>query len=223
MALVRGSRRVFADLRVAVGGPVGGFLLTRFGFHATATNNQFTSNVIGVVGGFVAGLGVYAIFGFFKTRRYMQPIIVTVGDGVQSSGSTFHDQFRTYKVVAIVRNRSDVHLNNCTAYIMNAPQQDGTIGVRFIEKLDIPPKSAKTVDVAYWTSREPPYSDDNDIGLVGPPGNGWGGNACRMPGAETRLHIRIDPYGRDPKDLHCRVWIDTTARQLRCALLSGGS
>lgn len=86
MALVRGSRRVFADLRVAVGGPVGGFLLTRFGFHATATNNQFTSNVIGVVGGFVAGLGVYAIFGFFKTRRYMQPIIVTVGDGVQSSG-----------------------------------------------------------------------------------------------------------------------------------------
>ena len=198
-----------------VGGPVGGFLLTRFGFHATATNNQFTNNVIGVVGGFVAGLGFYAIFGFFKTRRYMQPIIVTVADGVQSPASMFSDQFRNYSVAAIVRNRSDVHVNNCTAYVMNAPQDDGSIGMRLIEKFDMPPKSEKTVDVAYWTSREPPYSDDNDIGLVGPPGNGWDGNACRVPDTETRLHIRINPPGRECKDLHCRVWIDTTARRLR--------
>ena len=198
-----------------VGGPVGGLVLAEFGFRVTATTDQFTNNIVGALGGFVVGLGVYSIAAFFKTRRYMQPLTVAVADGVLSSGSTLNDQFRSYSVAAIVRNRSDVHVNNCTAYVMNAPQHDGSIGMRFIEKFDMPPKSEKTVDVAYWTFREPPYSDDPDIGLVGPPGNGWGGNACRVPGPETSLHIRIDAHGRDCKDLRCRVWIDTAARRLR--------
>lgn len=196
-----------------IGGSFGGFFLTKLGIHAT--NDPFINNVVGAVSGFVIGVGVCGILALFKTQRYVQPLTLSVKDGVLSSGSTFNDQFRSYSVAAIVRNRSDVHVNNCTAYVMNAPQHDRSIGMRFIEKFDMPPKSEKTVDVAYWTSREPPYSDDKDIGLVGPPGNGWGGNACRVPGPETSLHIRIDPHDKDCKDLRCRVWIDTTARRLR--------
>ncbi|CAJ5215112.1 hypothetical protein [Burkholderia pseudomallei] len=199
------------------GGSVSGFFLAKFG--VSVTDDQFTNNVVVAVGGFVIGVGVYAIVGFFKTLRHMQPLALSITDDVRSSGSTLNDQFRSYNVAAIVRNRSDVHVNNCTAYVMNAPQNDGSIGMRFIEKFDMPPKSEKTVDVAYWTSREPPCSDDPDIGLVGPPGNGWGGNACRVPGPETNLHIRIDPHGKGCQDLRCRVWIDTTARRLRAESL----
>lgn len=191
----------------------GGLILAKFG--VPATNDPLTNNVIGAVGGFVIGLGVYAIVGFFKTRRYMQPLVLTVTDEARSPDFTFNDHMRGYSVATIVQNRSDVHLKDCAAHVMNAPLYDGSIGPRFVEKFDLPPKSRKTVFVAYWFSREAPNTDDRDIGLYGPDGNCLGGNVYRVPGAETNLHIRIHPHGMDSKDVHCRVWIDMTARKLR--------
>lgn len=200
-----------------IGSSSGGFLLAKFGIHVA--NDQFTSNVVGALGGFAVGIGVYAIVAVFKTLRFMQPLAVRVADDVRSPDFTFNDQVRGYNVAAIVRNRSDVHLTDCNVHVMNAPQHDGSTGPRFVDKFDLPPKSEKTVGVAYWSSREPPYSDDNDIGLAGPAGNGLGGNPCRVPGAETNLHLRVHPYGKDNKDIHCRVWIDTAARRLRAMKL----
>lgn len=195
------------------GGSFGGFMLAKFG--VSAINDPFTNNVIGAVGGFVIGLGFYAIVGFFKTRRFMQPLELSITDDVRSPDFTFNDQIRGYSVAAVVRNRSDVHWKDCIAHVMNAPLYDGSTGPRFVEKFDLPPKSKKTVFVAYWFSREAPNPDDQDIGLTGPVAACWGGNVCRVPGTGANLHIRIRPQDADSKDVHCRVWIDTTARKLK--------
>ncbi|MDR6419390.1 hypothetical protein J2801_001641 [Paraburkholderia phenoliruptrix] len=195
------------------GSSVSGFMLAKFG--VSVTNDQFTNSIVVAVGGFVLGVGVYAIIGFFKTRRYMQPLALSITDDVRSPDFSFNDQVRGYNVAAIVQNRSDMHWKDCTAHVMNAPLYDGSTGPRFVEKFDLPPKSKKTVYIAYWFSREPPNPDDKDIGLTGPVDACFGGNVCRVPGPATTLHIRIRPQDADAKDVHCRVWIDTTARRLR--------
>lgn len=37
---------------------------------------------------------------------------------------------------------------------------------------------------------------------------------CRVPGTETKLHIRIQPQDTDGKDVRCRVWIDGSEQRL---------
>ncbi|HEM7873899.1 TPA: hypothetical protein U2L31_000212 [Burkholderia contaminans] len=199
------------------GGSVSGFVLAKFGIRTTS--DQLTTNIIGAAGGFLLGLGVYAVVGFFKTQRYMQPLALSITDEVRSPDFTFNDQVRGYSVAAVVQNRSDVHLKDCTAHVMDAPLFDGSTGPRFVEKFDLPPKSTKTVYVAYWFSREGPNPDDLDIGLMGPVAACFGGNVCRVPGTGTKLHIRVRPQDADGKDVHCRVWIDTRARRLRAEQL----
>jgi hypothetical protein len=191
----------------------GGFLLATL--KVPATTDPMTNNVIGAVGGFVIGVCVYTVVGFFKTRRYMQPLALAITDDMRTPDFTFNDQVRGYSVATIVQNRSDVHLNGCTAHVMNAPLYDGSTGPRFVEKFDLPPKSKMTVYIAYWFSRELPNPDDQDIGLTGPAAACWGGNVCRVPGNGANLHIRILLQDADSKDVHCRVWIDTVARRLR--------
>jgi hypothetical protein len=97
------------------------------------------------------------------------------------------------------------------AYVTNAPQVDGSIARRFIEKFDLPPKSEKNVFVAYWFSREPPYTDDKDINLFGPTSAGFGGNRCVIPALEEILQIKIQAQNIDSQDVRCRVWIDETS------------
>lgn len=196
-----------------IGGSVSGFILAKFG--VSVTNDQFTNNVVGAVGGFVIGVGVYAIVGVFKTRRYTQPLALSITDDVPSPDFAFNDQFRGYSVATIVKNRSDVYWKDCTAHVMNAPLYDGSTGPRLVEKFDLPPKSKKTVFVAYWFSREAPNPDDQDIGLTGPVAACWDGNVCRVPGSGANLHIRICPQDAEGEDVRCRVWIDMAARRLR--------
>ncbi|VVE71310.1 hypothetical protein PPN31119_03894 [Pandoraea pnomenusa] len=209
--------QTFGWLTLFSGSVSGGFLAAKFGI--CAASDPFKSNLIGAASGFVIGLGVYAIVGIFKTRRYMQPLALSITDDVRSPDFSFNDQVRGYNVAAIVQNRSDEHWKDCTAHVMNAPLYDGSTGPRFVEKFDLPPKSKKTVYIAYWFSREPPNPDDKDIGLTGPVDACFGGNVCRVPGIGTNLHIRIRPQDADSKDVHCRVWIDTTARKLRAEQL----
>lgn len=150
----------------------------------------------------------------------MDPLTLSITDAVRSPDFTFNDQIHGYSVATVVQNRSDVHWKDCTAHVMNAPLYDGSTGPRFVEKFDLPPKSKKTVYIAYWFSRESPNPDDKDIGLTGPVAACFGGNVCRVPGSGTNLHIRIRPQEADSKDVHCRVWIDTAARRLRAEQLS---
>ncbi|MFM0139904.1 hypothetical protein [Caballeronia grimmiae] len=200
------------------GSSVSGFFLAMSG--VSVTNDQFTNNLVVAVGGFVLGLGVYAIIGFFKTRRFMQPLALSITDDVRSPDSTFNDQIRGYSVATVVQNRSDVHWKDCTAHVMNAPLYDGSTGSRFVEKFDLPPKSKKTVFIAYWSSRELPNVDDTDIRLTGPLGACFGGNVCRIPGPAAILHIRIHLQDSDAEDVRCRVWIDESERRLRATLLT---
>lgn len=200
------------------GGSVGGFVLAKFGIHTAS--DQLTINIIGAAGGFLVGLCVYAVVGFFKTQRYMQPLVLSITDNIRSPDFTCNDQVCGYSVATIVQNRSDVHWKDCTAHVMNAPLYDGSIGPRFVEKFDLPPKSKKTVYIAYWFSREPPNPDDQDIGLTGPVAAFWDSNVCRVPGSGTELQIRIHPQDADSKDVRCRMWVDMTARRLRAELLS---
>lgn len=199
------------------GGWVGGFFLVKFGIGAIS--GQVTNNIVAVAGGLLIGFAVYVVAGFFKARRHMDPLTLSVTDDVRSPDFTFNDLIRGYSVATIVKNRSDVHLKDCTAHVMNAPLYDGSTGPRFVEKFDLPPKSKKTVYIAYWFSREPPNPDDQDIGLTGPVAACFGGNVCRVPGSGTKLHIRVGPQDTDGKDVHCRVWIDTAARRLRAEQL----
>jgi|UniRef100_UPI0038BA2750 hypothetical protein len=200
-----------------VSAAVFGYLLPKVGIGAIS--NQIESNVAVAVVSWAIGFVVYLFAGFFKAHRLLRPLAVTVTDDVRSPDFAFHDQVRGHNVAVIARNRSDVHLKDCIAYVMNAPQGDGSVSPRFVEKFDLPPKSNKTVFVAYWFSRELPNTDDKDIGLNGPSGACFGGNVCGVPGPAAILHIRIHPQDADSKDLCCRVWIDESARRLRAAQL----
>ncbi|MDP9582251.1 UNVERIFIED_ORG: hypothetical protein J2791_001533 [Burkholderia contaminans] len=180
--------------------------------------NQITNNLAIAVASWAIGFVVYLFAACLKAYWRIVPLNLSITDDVRSPDFTFNDQFRGYSVATIVQNKSDVHLN-CNAYVMNAPQHDGSTGPRFVEKFDLPPKAKKTVFVAYWFSREPPHTDDKDIRLSGPTGSGFGGNMCWVSGTAARLHVRINPQDGDSKDVYCRVWIDTATRRLRAQQL----
>ncbi|WP_175787139.1 hypothetical protein [Burkholderia anthina] len=180
--------------------------------------NQITNNLAIAVVSWAIGFVVYLFAACLKAYWRIVPLTLSITDDLRSPDFTFNDQFRGYSVATIVQNKSDVHLN-CNAYVMNAPQHDGSTGPRFVEKFDLPPKAKKTVFVAYWFSREPPHTDDKDIRLSGPTGSGFGGNMCWVSGAAARLHVRIHPQDGDSKDVYCRVWIDTATRRLRAQQL----
>lgn len=56
---------------------------------------------------------------------------MTITDDVRSSTSVFHEPTRGYDVIAIVRNRSDIYLEDRVTYAMNAPQRNGSIPPHF--------------------------------------------------------------------------------------------
>ncbi|WP_318833485.1 hypothetical protein [Burkholderia cepacia] len=180
--------------------------------------NQIANNLAIAAVSWAIGFVVYLFAACLKAYWRIVPLTLSITDDVRSPDFTFNDQFRGYSVATIVQNRSDVHWN-CNAYVMNAPQHDGSTGPRFVEKFDLPPKAKKTVFVAYWFSREPPHADDKDIRLSGPTGSGFGGNMCWVPGTAARLHVRVHPQDAGSKDIYCRVWIDTATRQLRAQQL----
>jgi hypothetical protein len=194
-----------------------GYVIPKLGI--AAIPNQIADNAAIAAASGIIGFAAYLFAALFKAYSRIEPLAVTVTDDIQSPDFAFHHQVRCYNAAVIVRNRSDVHLKDCIAHVMNAPQADGSTGPRFIEKFDLPPKSEKTVFIAYWSSRELPYGDDNDIGLIGPVGNCFDGNTCRIPGPAARLHIRIHQQDSDSKDVCCRVWIDGSERRLRAAPL----
>jgi hypothetical protein len=184
-----------------------------------AIPSQITNDVAVAAACWIIGFAVHLLAALFKAHSRIAPLAVKVTDDVRSPDVGSHHQVRGYNVAVIVRNRSDAHLKDCAAYVMNAPQADGSTGPRCVEKFDLPPKSKKTVFVAYWFSREPFRSDDKDIGLTGVVSERFDGNVCGIRGPAAILHVRIDPRDANSKDVHCRVWIDENVRRLRAAPL----
>lgn len=194
-----------------------GYLLPKAGI--AAIPNQIANNVAVAAASWIVGFAAYLSAALFKAHSRIEPLAVKVTDDARSPDVGSHHQVRGYNVAVVVRNRSDAHLKDCAAYVMNAPQADGSTGPRFVEKFDLPPKSKKTVFVAYWFSREPFHPDDKDIRLSGPVSESFNGNVCRIRGPAAILHVRIDPQDLGSKDVYCRVWIDESVRRLRAAAL----
>jgi hypothetical protein len=75
----------------------------------------------------------------------------------------------------------------------------------------------KHVVIAYWVSREEPYTDDTTIGICGPVAAGCGGNILRLPISDYILTIKVGAPDSRYKLIRCHLWIDTAARRLRAS------
>lgn len=154
-----------------------------------------------------------------KAYRLMSPLVVSVSGEARSPDFVFHETARGYNSTVVVRNRSHVHLLDCTAHILDVTWHDGKKYDRFVEKFDLPPKSTKNVYVAYWFARDGEWSDDKEINLAGPVGAGFGGNRLSVPSEGTELMVKIDAPCVETKFMRCRVWVDTSLRRLMTAHL----
>ncbi len=185
--------------------------LAGFGAIQDQTSNNFALAVVS----YAIALMVNFFIAAFKAYRLVKPLVVTVSDDIPSPALSFNDKMRGYAVTVVVFNRSVAQLNDCAAYVMNAPLYNGEIGPFFVEKFDMPPKSMRYVQIAYWFSREAPNVDDGNIRLAGPVSSGYAEATCALPVSGADLHIRIQAQGTDSKDVQCRVWVDKESRQLK--------
>jgi hypothetical protein len=86
---------------------------------------------------------------------------------------------------------------------------------RLIAKFDLAPRSTCKVGFAYWTKREPPYSDDGTITIAGPFG-GLNGNVLKLAmGSIVRLQITNSEL--HPQEIRCRLSVaDRSLVAQRC-------
>ena len=173
---------------------------------------------------FVVGLVIAFAINFLfvapvKAYRLMRPLVVHISGEARSPDFVFHESARGYNSTVVVRNRSHVHLLDCTAHIIGVIWHDGKKYDRFVEKFDLPPTSTKNIYVAYWFARDGEWSDDKEINLSGPVGAGFGGNRLTVPSEGTELTVKIEARGVETKFVRCRVWVDKNRRTLVTAHL----
>jgi hypothetical protein len=166
--------------------------------------------LIGVAIAFVVNLVFVAPL---KVFRDLQPLTLKVSDAVESPTLLQSREIRGHEIFIRVRNRSERHILDCVLHILNAPQADHSIGPRFVEKFDLPPKATRLIAVAYWFSRPLPNGDDLHINLSGPTGAGFGGNRSSVPSHST-LKIQVRAPDAPTKYMYCDVSIDQRTRTL---------
>lgn len=149
-----------------------------------------------------------------KAYRLTRPLVVRINGEARSPDFVFHETARGYNSTVVVKNRSHVHLLDCTAHIIDLVGQDGIRFDRFVEKFDLPPLSTKNIYIAYWFSRDGQYSDDRDINLSGPTNAGFGANRYAVSVEGTQLRVMIQAPNVETKYIGCRVWIDRNLREL---------
>lgn len=154
-------------------------LLHALGFKSIISSPLW-SNVVNAGIGFVFALVVCSIVAINKARKIMRPLELAVTDDTSNPGPDSIEINRMHNVAITVYNRSSIHLKDCVAFVMDVRGPDGTVGPRWVEQFDLPPKCRKNVNVAYWCSRGLPNVDDKDINLSGPTGAGFGaiGSLC---------------------------------------------
>jgi len=179
------------------------------------SGGEIWNNMYSTIASFLIALVVCSIPALSKAYKILRPLVLTIADDIRSPVLDSDSPHRRHNVMVVVENRSGIHLKDCVAYLMNISRGDGTSGARQVEQFDLPPKCQKNVAIAYWDSREAPYSDDKGINLHGPYAAGYGGNRIILPGPEEILHVKVCMQNNDSKDLSCRVWIDETSRSLR--------
>ena len=168
---------------------------------------------------FVVGLIIAFAINFLfvapvKAYRLMRPLVVHISGEARSPDFVFHETARGYNSTVVVRNRSHVHLLDCTAHIIGVIWHDGKKYDRFVEKFDLPPTSTKNIYVAYWFARDGEWSDDKEINLSGPVAAVFGGNRLSVPSDGAELMVRIEVRGVETKFVRCRVWVDKATRKL---------
>jgi transcription antitermination factor NusG len=139
-----------------------------------------------------------------KAWRFMRPLVVNITGDDRSPDYTFNETIRGYNSTVIVRNRSHVHLVDCTAHVVGQISPLGFKEDRFIEKFTLPPQSRKAIYVTRWFSRESPHTDDKVIFLNGPIG-GLNGNINDVASEGAELRIKIHAPGVETIFIRCRV------------------
>ncbi|GGY34829.1 hypothetical protein GCM10008098_30060 [Rhodanobacter panaciterrae] len=166
---------------------------------------------VGVAIAFAVNL---AFVSHFKAYRELRPLALGIRNNLRSPDFVCNNTARGYNASVTVTNRSSRHLLDCVVHILNAPQVDGSIRPRFVEKFDLPPKSTRTIFIAYWFSRQLPNSDDPAVNLSGPVGAGFGGNRSAVSSGSV-LQVRVAAPDVPTKHIGCTVCIDNQQRLLR--------
>ncbi len=155
-----------------------------------------------------------AFVSHIRAYRELRPLALGVRDDLRSPNFVFNNTVRGYNASVTVTNRSSRHLLDCVVHVLNAPQADGAIGPRFVEKFDLPPKSTRTIFIAYWFSRQPPNCDDTAVNLSGPVSAGFGGNRS-LVSSGTVLQVQVTAPDVPTKHIGCSVRIDDQRRLIR--------
>jgi hypothetical protein len=170
---------------------------------------------VGVAIAFVVNL---AFVSHVKAYRELRPLALGIRDDLRSPDFVFNNAVRGYNASVTVTNRSSRHLLDCVVHILNAPQADGAIGQRFVEKFDLPPKSTRTISIAYWFSRQPPNGDDPTVNLSGPVAAAFGGNRSAVSSGSV-LQVRVVALDVLTKHIGCTVCIDNKQRLLKATAI----
>lgn len=158
----------------------------------------------------------FAFVAHVKAYRELRPLALAIRDDLRSPDFVFNNKTRGYNVSVTVTNRSSKHLLDCVLHILNVTQADDSIGPRFVQKFDLPPKSTRTIFIAYWFYRSLPDRDDQTVNLSGPTGAAYGGNRSLVPSGSA-LQVRVSAPDAPTKYIGCTVCIDNKQRSLIAA------
>jgi len=170
---------------------------------------------VGVAIAFAVNL---AFVSHVKAYRELRPLALDIRGDLRAQDFVFNNGVHGYNASVTVTNRSSRHLLDCVVHILNAPQADGTIGPRFVEKFDLPPKSIRTISIAYWFSRQLPNSDDPAVNLSGPVSAAFGGNRSAVSSGYV-LQVQVAAPDALTKHIGCTVCIDNKERSLKATAM----
>lgn len=187
------------------------------GFSLNAGNNWLYMICIAGVGYLTGVLIAFLINLLFVSHRKacfeLKPLTLEVEEDYETKNLSRSDAAKGHEVAIRIFNRSARHILDTTVHVMNAPQADGLLGPRYVQKIDLPPMSFRVVPVAYWFSRELPNADDPSVNLHGPTAAGFGGNRASVP-SDTILDIRVCAPDVPATYIRCRVEVDSKERLL---------
>lgn len=119
-------------------------------------------------------------------------------------GNSIMDSFTAF---VSLENRSE-QTCRCTLRVASVVEPIDFQAPRFVSSHTLPPNSEVPVDVAAWTRRSPPLTDDLRIYLIGPPAF-FAEALAYLPTEPREIELEVAPDGGTPHRARCRVWVDT--------------
>jgi len=130
---------------------------------------------------------------------------------ITSPSLTHHQIFPSYSANLIVKNRlRGRHFGGCRLHVLEVSAVRGRAQFpRLIDQFDVAAFAERRVAFAYWTRRDPPYNDDDSIGIAGPPaGAFYNGNFLRVAATGSTLRLRVYDGVSHFQELYCHVSVE---------------